>query len=99
MAILQHGQNVCGRERSQTPTPAAPTTTPSPASYAGAPRAACPSAQVRSPLVAAYLEELGQSLATPSVKPHLAALKHCFDALVMGRVLLASPAHAVRGPR
>jgi site-specific recombinase XerD len=54
---------------------------------------------VRSPDVAAYIQELGRSLAPLSVKQHLAALKHWFDWLVTGHALDANPAHAVRGPR
>lgn len=54
---------------------------------------------VRAPLVAAYVDELGGSLAAPSVKLHLAALKNWFDALVRTHVLELNPAQAVRGPR
>ena len=56
-------------------------------------------AQVTSPVIAAYIEELGSSLAPLSVKLHLSALKHWFDWLVTGHVLEFSPAQAVRGPR
>lgn len=49
--------------------------------------------------VAAYVEELGRTLAAPSVKQHLAALRHWLDWLVTGHVLTLNPAHAVRGPR
>jgi site-specific recombinase XerD len=54
---------------------------------------------VKSPDVAGYIQELGQTLAPLSVKQHLAALKHWFDWLVTGHVLETNPAHAVRGPR
>jgi hypothetical protein len=54
---------------------------------------------VKSPDVAGYIQELGNTLAPLSVKQHLAALKHWFDWLVTGHVLEANPAHAVRGPR
>jgi site-specific recombinase XerD len=56
-------------------------------------------AEVRSPDVAGYIQELGETLAPLSVKQHLAALKHWFDWLVTGHVLEVNPAHAVRGPR
>jgi len=60
---------------------------------------------VRSPHVAAYIEQLGRptpaarALSPLSIKQHLAALKHWFDWLVTGQVLPHSPAAAVRGPR
>jgi site-specific recombinase XerD len=50
-------------------------------------------------LVAAYVEELGRELSPASVKQHLAALRMLFDYLVVGQVLAANPAAAVRGPR
>ncbi len=56
-------------------------------------------ADVKSPDVAGYIQELGGTLAPLSVKQHLAALKHWFDWLVTGHVLETNPAHAVRGPR
>ena len=49
--------------------------------------------------VAAYIEELGERLAKPSVKQHLAALRMLFDYLVTGQVLPTNPAYAVRGPK
>jgi site-specific recombinase XerD len=58
-----------------------------------------PLAQVTSPLVAGYIDELGSSLAPLSVKLHLAAIKHWFDWLTTGHVLPFNPATAVRGPR
>ena len=45
------------------------------------------------------LESALQELARPSVKQHLAALRMLFDWLVVGQVLGANPAHAVRGPK
>jgi len=54
---------------------------------------------VKSPDVAAYVQELGRTLAPLSVKQHLAALKHWFDWLVTSHALDANPAQAVRGPR
>jgi integrase/recombinase XerD len=53
-------------------------------------------AQVEPMHVAAYLE--GLTLAKPSVKQHLAALRMLFDWLVIGQVIAVNPAHAVRGP-
>jgi integrase/recombinase XerD len=49
--------------------------------------------------IAAYIEELGQYLAKPSVKQHLAALRMLFDYLVTGQVMPTNPAYAVRGPK
>ena len=49
--------------------------------------------------VAAYVEELGQHIAKPSVKQHLAALRMLFDYLVTGQVMPTNPAYAVRGPK
>ncbi len=49
--------------------------------------------------VAAYIKELGQHRAAPTVKQHLAALRMLFDWLVTGHVLQINPAHAVRGPK
>jgi len=54
---------------------------------------------IQGPHVALYIDELGRTLEPVSVKQHLAALKHWLDALVLGHVLEANPAHAVRGPR
>jgi len=49
--------------------------------------------------VAAFIELLGQRLAKPSVKQHLAALRMLFDWLVVGQVIAANPASPVRGPK
>ncbi|MBI1830949.1 MAG: tyrosine-type recombinase/integrase, partial [Planctomycetes bacterium] len=49
--------------------------------------------------VAAYIEQLQQNFAAPSVKQHLAALRMLFDYLVIGQILPANPASAVRGPK
>ncbi|MFO1458712.1 MAG: tyrosine-type recombinase/integrase [Verrucomicrobiota bacterium] len=48
---------------------------------------------------AAYIEELGQTHAAPSVKQHLAALRVLFDWLVTGQILPHNPLASVRGPR
>ncbi len=55
--------------------------------------------QVQPVHVAAYVEELGGTLAAPTVKQHLACLRMLFDWLVTGQVLPSNPAHSVRGPR
>jgi len=49
--------------------------------------------------VAAYIEILGQRLAKPSVKQHLAAIRMLFDWLVVGQVVATNPAAPVRGPK
>ena len=49
--------------------------------------------------VAAWIEAATRALASPSVKQRLAALRHLFDWLVNGQVVVANPAHTVRGPR
>ena len=49
--------------------------------------------------VAAYIEALQATMAKPSVKQHLAAIRMLFDWLVTGQVLATNPAHAVRGPK
>ncbi|MCR9284838.1 MAG: site-specific integrase [Rhodobacteraceae bacterium] len=48
--------------------------------------------------VAAWIEDLGQSHAVPTVKLRLAAIRHLFDWMVTGQVIPSNPAHAVRGP-
>lgn len=48
---------------------------------------------------AAYVEELGRTLAKPSVKQHLAALRVLGDYLVTGQVIPANPFAPVRGPK
>ena len=49
--------------------------------------------------MAAYVEQLQEHLAAPSVKLHLAALRMLFDWLVVGQVMPMNPASSVRGPR
>jgi site-specific recombinase XerD len=49
--------------------------------------------------VAAFIEELQGTHSKPTVKQHLAALRMLFDWLVVGQVMTANPAHAVRGPK
>ncbi|AMM18779.1 integrase (plasmid) [Burkholderia sp. PAMC 28687] len=48
--------------------------------------------------VAAWIELQTQTLSAPSVKQHLAAVRHLFDWLVTGQVLPHNPASSVRGP-
>jgi integrase/recombinase XerC len=48
--------------------------------------------------VAAWVEGQGRTLAAPSVKQQLAAVRHLFDWLVVGQVAAANPAASVRGP-
>ena len=49
--------------------------------------------------VAAYIEELQQRIAAPSVKLQLAGIRMLFDWLVVGQVMPMNPASAVRGPK
>jgi site-specific recombinase XerD len=49
--------------------------------------------------VAAYIENLQASMSKPTVKQHLAAIRHLFDWLVTGQVIATNPAQAVRGPK
>ena len=49
--------------------------------------------------VSAYIEELCQSHSAPSVKQHLATIRMLFDWLIVGQVVAANPAQAVRGPK
>jgi site-specific recombinase XerD len=48
--------------------------------------------------VAAWIEGQTQTHAAPTVKQHLAALRHLFDWLVTGQVIPTNPAASVRGP-
>ena len=49
--------------------------------------------------VAAYIEEMQDCYAPPTVKQHLAAIRMTFDYLVVGQVLPVNPAASVRGPK
>lgn len=49
--------------------------------------------------VAAYIEELTQTHAAPTVKQALAAIRMLFDWLVIGQVVPHNPASSVRGPK
>ena len=48
--------------------------------------------------VATWIELRTQTLAAPSVKQRLAAIRHLFDWLVVGQVVPHNPAASVRGP-
>ena len=48
--------------------------------------------------VATYLDALQETASAPTVKQHLAAIRHLFDYLVVGQVVPTNPAAAVRGP-
>jgi integrase/recombinase XerD len=50
-------------------------------------------------VIAAYIEQLGQTHKAPTVKQHLAAVRMLFDWLVVGQVLPFNPASSVRGPK
>ncbi len=49
--------------------------------------------------VAGWIELQSCQKSTPTAKLHLAALRHLFDWLVIGQVMLANPAASVWGPR
>ena len=58
------------------------------------------SLQLISPfVVATYIEQLTQARSAPTVKLHLAAIRMCFDWLVVGQVIPINPAASVRGPK
>ena len=49
--------------------------------------------------VAAFVEQLSRTLAAPSVKQNLAAVRMLYDWLVIGQVVPMNPAASVRGPK
>lgn len=49
--------------------------------------------------IAAYVETLQAAMAKPTVKQHLAAIRHLFDWLVTGHIVAVNPATSVRGPK
>src|SRR6202171_6399767 len=53
--------------------------------------------QVRPVVLAAYIEN--HSMAAPTVKQHLAAIRMLFDFLVTGQIVPMNPASSVRGPK
>jgi site-specific recombinase XerD len=61
--------------------------------------AGVPSLAAVQPLhVATWIEAQARTLAAPSVKQQLAAVRHLFDWLVTGQVVAVNPAASVRGP-
>jgi integrase/recombinase XerD len=56
-------------------------------------------AQVEPVHVAAFVEDQLREHTKPTVKQRLAALRMLFDWMVVGQVIPANPAHAVRGPK
>jgi site-specific recombinase XerD len=48
--------------------------------------------------VATWIEQLGHEVSAPTVKQHLAGIRHLFDWLVTGQVVPVNPAASVRGP-
>lgn len=48
--------------------------------------------------VATWIEIQTHKLSAPSVKQHLAAIRHLFDWLVVGQIVPSNPASSVRGP-
>ena len=54
---------------------------------------------IKSYHVSAYVEELAQTMAAPSVKQHLAAIRMLYDWLIIGQIVEINPAQAVRGPK
>jgi site-specific recombinase XerD len=56
-------------------------------------------AAIRAHDVATYIEQLQTQASAPSVKQQLAAVRMMFDWLVVGQIVPANPASAVRGPK
>jgi site-specific recombinase XerD len=56
-------------------------------------------AEIQPMHVASWIELQGRTVAAPSVKQRLAAIRHLFDWLVTGQVVPVNPAASVRGPR
>lgn len=56
-------------------------------------------AQLNPVVISAYIEELMNTHAKPSVKQELAAIRMLFDWLVVGQVVPFNPASSVRGPK
>lgn len=50
-------------------------------------------------VVASYVEYLAGIYSSPTVKQHLAAIRMCFDWLVVGQILPMNSAASVRGPK
>jgi site-specific recombinase XerD len=56
-------------------------------------------ADIKSVHVATYIEDLHRARSAPTAKLRLAALRNLFDWMVIGQIMPANPAAAVRGPR
>ena len=56
-------------------------------------------AEIGTPHVAAYIEQLGKVRSRPTVKQHLAAIRMLFNWLVVGQIVPTNPATVVRGPK
>lgn len=54
---------------------------------------------IKSYHVSAYLAELANDHATPTVKQHLASLRMLFDWLIVGQIIETNPAHAVKAAK
>jgi site-specific recombinase XerC len=62
--------------------------------------AGVPSIEAVQPLhVATWIEARTREVSAPTVKQHLAAIRHLFDWLVTGQVVSVNPAASVRGPQ
>lgn len=55
--------------------------------------------EIKSYHVSAYIEELAQTMAAPSVKQHLATIRMLYDWMIVGQIVDINPAQAVRGPK
>ena len=85
---------------SGTPIPGKPTRRPPATSPHGAKHRGLDHLRNVQPIhVAAYIEELQQRIAAPSVKVQLAAIRMLFDWLVLGQIVPTNPASVVRGPK
>jgi len=49
--------------------------------------------------LSAYIEQMTQVYAAPTVKQHLAGIRMLFDWLVIGQIVATNPASSVRGPK
>jgi site-specific recombinase XerD len=67
--------------------------------FAGCQQRGLTLAAIRPHDVATYIEQLQTQASAPSVKQQLAAVRMLFDWLVVGQVVPANPASAVRGPK
>ena len=84
---------------SPTRTRAPPTTATPCASSPGSKKSGLTLPTIKSYHVSAYLAELAAGHSTPTVKQHLAALRMLFDWLIIGQIIEANPAAAVRAAK